>query len=157
MRSERRTKKSITPVERKKSFVKGEAPHRKRNAYKAGRKWSYYNAAMLWLLAVCLSFLTIAVFGFGVWQKDGVIMSAGLGIFFVWLITKLMFFFASKATTCPLCRASHFGNSKSVKHKKAYKIFPLSYLSTAVVTAILIRCVRCMHCGVTFDLNKTHR
>jgi hypothetical protein len=154
MRVKLKTRSSTTPVKRKKSFVNGKAPHRGRNAHRAGRKWLYYRAALMWLLALVLLVLMITAFGFGVWRKDGVMISAGIAMFVIWIIVKLMFFFASKVTTCPLCRANHFGNSKSIKHKDAYNVFPLSYSSTAVVTAILLRCIRCMHCGVTFDLIK---
>jgi hypothetical protein len=144
MRVKLKTRSSTTPVKRKKSFVNGKAPHRGRNAHRAGRKWLYYRAALMWLLALVLLVLMITAFGFGVWRKDGVMISAGIAMFVIWIIVKLMFFFASKVTTCPLCRANHFGNN----------VFPLSYSSTAVVTAILLRCIRCMHCGVTFDLIK---
>ncbi len=106
---------------------------------------------------IIVAILMVAIFGFGIWQKDRIAIFAGIAIFCVWIFMKLLFFFASKATKCPLCRANHFVSGKSVKHKKAYKIFPLSFSSTAVITAVLIRCVRCMHCGVTFDLDKKHR
>jgi len=152
-----RIRNSATPSERKKGLVKGKAPHREHNAHKVLHKWPYYRAALIWVSALGLLFLAAIVFSFGILQKDVVAIFAGIVIFIIWVFMKLLFFFASKATTCPLCRANHFANSKSNKHKNAYKIFPLSYSSTAVVTASLNRCIRCMHCGVSFDLTKKHR
>lgn len=149
-----RIRSSAAPAEKQRGLIQGKAPHREHNAHKVMRKWPYFRASLIWLVALVLLFLSIATVGFGIIEKNRLAIFAGIGLFLGWVFMKLMFFFASKATTCPLCRANHFANSKSSKHKKAYKIFLLSYASTAVFTAVLRRCVRCMHCGVTFDLNK---
>ncbi|MGJ8657368.1 MAG: hypothetical protein ACSHX6_13045 [Akkermansiaceae bacterium] len=152
-----RIRNSAAPLEKQRGLVKGKAPHREHNAHKVLRKWPYYRGALIWMVTVALLFLSLVTFGFGVLEKDRNAIFAGIALFGAWLFMKLMYFFASKTTTCPLCRANHFANSKSSKHKKAFKVFPLSYASTSVMTAVLQRCVRCMHCGVTFDLTKKHR
>ncbi len=152
-----RIRNSSAPAERQSGIIQGKAPHRLDNAHKVTRKWPYYRGALIWVSAMFLLFLALSTFIFGALEKDKNIIFLGITIFFVWIFMKLMFFFASKATTCPLCRANHYANSRSSKHKKAFKFFPFSYASTAVITAVFIRCVRCMHCGVTFDLTKKYR
>ncbi len=152
-----RIRNSVTREQKQRGLIQGKAPHREHNAHKVLRKWPYYRGVLIWISALALLFLSVAVFSFGVWQKDKQAIYAGIALFGAWVFMKLMFFFASKATTCPLCRANHFANSRSSKHKKAFKVFPFSYSSTAVITAALKRCVRCMHCGVTFDLTKKYR
>ena len=152
-----RIRHSATRDEQQKGLIKGKTPHRGHNAHKVMRKWPYYRAALIWFMAIGLLFLAIVTFIFGAWKIDKTAIFMGIAMFGAWVFLKLMFFFASKATTCPLCRANHFANSKSSKHKNAFKVFPLSYASTAVFTAMFNRCIRCMHCGVTFDLNKKYR
>lgn len=152
-----RIRNSTSHVEKQGAFIKGKAPHREHNAHKVQRKWPYFRAALIWVSSLGVLFLALATIGFGAWQKEKTPILIGIALVFLWLLLKLLFFLASKATTCPLCRANHFTNSKSSKHKNAYKIFPLTYATTAVITAVFRRCVRCMHCGVTFDLNKKYR
>ena len=145
------------PMERKGGLVKGKKPHREQNAHKVLRKWPYYRAMLIWFVCLIILLLSLAVIGYGVHLKETKIIFIGLGGLGIWLILKVVYLLACKATTCPLCRACHLVNGKSNKHKKAYKIFPFSYATTAVFTAALSMCIRCMHCGVTFDLNKKHR
>ena len=154
MPEKRRIRSSAATTKRRKGLVQGRAPHREQNAHKVLAKWPYYRAALIRLSALGLLFMAIAIFGFGIWQKDRAAIFTGIATS---VICIFMFVFASKATKCPLCRVNHFVNGKSVKHQKAYKIFPLTYSSTAVVTVALNRCLRCMHCGVSFDLTKKHR
>lgn len=152
-----RIRNSATSPEKQSGLIRGKAPHREHNAHKVLRKWPYYRAALIWFAAIGVLFLAVATFGYGIWEKDKNIIFLGIGLFAFWVFLKLMYFFACKATTCPLCRAYHLQNGRSSKHKKAYKIFPLSYSSTAILTTVFNRCVRCMHCGVTFDLTKKYR
>jgi len=152
-----RIRNSAAPTSRQGGLIQGKAPHRLDNAHKVTRKWPYYRGALIWGAAIILLFLAIATFVFGVLEKDRNMIFFGIAIFLGWVFMKLMFFFASKATTCPLCRANHYANSRSSKHTKAFKFLPFSFASTAVITAVLKRCVRCMHCGVTFDLTKKYR
>jgi len=72
----------------------------------------------------------------------------------MFLFFKLCFMVASKATPCPLCRGNHLARTRSRKHKDAYKLMLFSYSSTAALTAFFKGSVRCMHCGVTFALNR---
>ena len=138
-------------------IVSGKRPHRKHNAHRVNRKWPYIRTALLWFTCVAISIVALSTVGFGIYEKNMKIIFLGLILAAFWMILRLLCFFSGKGVTCPLCRASQLVNSKSNKHKKAYKVFPLSYASTAIVTAFFTACVRCMHCGVTFDLNKKHR
>ena len=153
----RRIRNAAAREVKPRGFIQGKAPHREHNAHKVLRKWPYFRAALLWIVAMAILFLTAATFSYGILEKQKEFIYLGIAMFGFWVFIRLMYFFACTATTCPLCHASHFTDGKSSKHRKAFKVFPLSYSSTALCTAILVRCVRCMHCGVTFDLNKKYR
>ncbi len=152
-----RTHKMQHPAPRRGGLIQGQSPHRRRNAHSVIRKWPYVRASLVWLMAMVLVLLALGIFGYGVWLKLPKVIYLAIALLVFWLFMRLMFLFAAKATRCPLCRANHMSNTQSNKHKNAYKIFPFSYASTAVLTAIFKRCIRCMHCGVTFDLNKKQR
>jgi len=152
-----RIRHSAKPVERRGGLIKGKRPHREQNAHKVLRKWPYYRAMLLWFGCLFVLIGSLSIIGYGVHLKQPRIIYIGLGCMLLWLLLKVCYLLACKTTTCPLCRASHLVNGKSNKHMKAYKIFPFSYATTAVFTAVLSMCIRCMHCGVTFDLNKKHR
>ncbi len=152
-----RIRNSANRSEKQSGLIQGKIPHREHNAHKVLRKWPYCRAVLLWFSAMGVILLALATIGYGIYEKQQQFISIGIGLFIFWLFLKLMYFLACKATTCPLCRAPHLQNGKSNKHKKAYKIFPFSYSSTAILTTLFNRCVRCMHCGVTFDLTKKYR
>ncbi len=152
-----RIRHSAKPISKRNGLMRGKRPHRKQNAHKVLRKLPYFRAILLWFTCVTILLLSIVVIGYGVYLKETKIIYLGLGGLGFWMLFKIAYLLACKVTTCPLCRAYHLVNGKSNKHIKAYKIFPFSYATTAVFTAALLRCVRCMHCGVTFDLNKKHR
>ena len=138
-------------------IISGKMPHRRHNAHRVTRKWPYIRTALLSFVCIAISIVAVATLGFGIYDKNMKIITLGLILVVAWFFMRLMCFFSGKYVTCPLCRASQLTSSKSNKHKKAYKIFPLSYATTAMMTAFFTACVRCMHCGVTFDLNKKHR
>lgn len=152
-----RIRHSAKPVESKAGLIKGKRPHREHNAHKVTRKWPYFRAMILWFACLFILLGTILVIAYGIYSKEKQFIIIGVAGGILWLFSKLLYFLACKATTCPLCRACHLVDGKSNKHKKAYKIFPFSYATTAIFTAVLTMCIRCMHCGVTFDLNKKYR
>lgn len=152
-----RIRHSAKSVDHQGGLIRGKRPHRKENAHKVLRKWPYYRAILLWFICLLVLLLSLGVIGYGVHLKTTKFIFIGLSGMGLWLFLKVLYLLACKATTCPLCRAYHLVNGKSNKHKNAYKIFPFSYATTAVFTAALSMCIRCMHCGVTFDLNKKHR
>jgi len=144
-------------IRRKKHQTRvAKAPHRGPSAHKVIRQWPYYRAALLWLAAWVTLVAAIASFVYGFWLKNNTFIYLSMGIMGSWFFLRLMYYFSAKATKCPLCRACQLVNTQAIKHKNAYKIFPFSYGSTAVLTALFKRCVRCMHCGVSFDLTKKH-
>ena len=152
-----RIRSNVTREDKRRGLIQGKPPHREHNAHKVLRKWPYYRGAILWLMALVSFLLSLLAFSFGVLEKDNLAVYSGIILIVFGVFLRLMFFLSAKGTTCPLCRANHYANSKSNKHKNAYKFFPFSYGSVAVITAVLRTCVRCMHCGVTFDLNKKVR
>lgn len=55
---------------------------------------------------------------------------------------------------CPLCKCTPFLDNLAHKHEHAYRIKPLNYGTTAILTTILFQRWRCMYCGTPFDLLK---
>ena len=152
-----RIRHKANSTERRGGLIQGSKPHRERNAHKVNRKKPYFRAMFIWLCCTLIIFLAIATLAFGINQKNMKFVYMGITLVGLWIFMRVVYLLACKATTCPLCRAPHLVNGKSHKHKKAYKIFPFSYATTAIFTATLSMCIRCMHCGVTFDLNKKNR
>jgi len=152
-----RIRHSAKPVGQQGGLIQGKRPHRLQNAHKVLLKWPYFRSILLWISCSILLFLSLSVIVYGVYLMQTKIIYLGLAGIAFWLMFKTFFYLSCKGTICPLCRASHLICGKSSKHAKAYKVFPFSYVSTAIFTAALTMCVRCMHCGVTFDLNKKHR
>jgi len=149
-----RVRHSPKPVKQSGFLVKGKRPHRKQNAHKVLRKWPYYRSFFLLLCCFFIAAMSLLVVGYGVYQKNTKIIYMGLCGAGLWFIFRIALYLSSKAVSCPLCRACQLVSSKSNKHKNAFKIFPFSYATVSIITGALMRCVRCMHCGVTFDLNK---
>jgi len=141
----------------KQGVMKGKKPHRLRNAHSVLATFPYIKAILLWMLSVVVFWAAIGLFGYGIYKESTKIIVIGLAVFGFWLVLKLGLHLACKATTCPLCRAYHYVGGRSSKHIKAYRIWPFSYSTTAILTSIFRRCVRCMHCGVTFDITKRNR
>ncbi len=138
-------------------LIVGKKPHRMHNAHKVNAKWPYIRAAFLWFTCIAVMLLALTTLGYGIIEKQMKIIYLGIALIGLWLVFKTLCYFACKSVTCPLCRSSHLVTGKSSKHKKAYKVFPFSYASTAIITGFFLSCIRCMHCGVTFDLNKKNR
>lgn len=138
-------------------FSRGRVPHSHSNAHSVTSVWPYTRACIYWLLAHSFMCASLGSIGYGIWKDEKNFMIYGVVGVVLCLLLKLCLYLACKATPCPLCRANHLANSRSNKHKDAYKIFLLSYGASAVVTALFIGCVRCMHCGVSFTLKRSHK
>ncbi|MBK1790664.1 hypothetical protein [Persicirhabdus sediminis] len=70
--------------------------------------------------------------------------------FAFWLLSNI----SSRSATCPLCRGKCLASSKASKHKKAYRLKPLSYAQTTALSIVFTNKWRCMHCGSVYDLKK---
>lgn len=135
----------------------GRAPHGGSNAHFVRRTWPYTRAFLYWLLANVALLGGLGVIGYGLFIDEKQWVIYGVAGAFAGLLNRLFFMLASKATPCPLCRSNHLANSHSSKHKDAYKLFPFSFGGSAVMTAFFRRCVRCMHCGVSFKIKTRKR
>ena len=67
-----------------------------------------------------------------------------------WLISYMK----RRRALCPLCKSTPFLDNLAHKHEHAYRIRPLNYGTTAILTTILFQRWRCMYCGTPFDLLK---
>jgi hypothetical protein len=68
----------------------------------------------------------------------------------LWMISFLM----RRRCPCPLCLGTPFVDSSSVRHRKAVRIFPLTYGTSNVIRALVRQHFRCQCCGTPFDLLK---
>lgn len=141
----------------KRGFVIGKKPHRKSNAHSVRSRYPYVKAVLIWLLSIVVFVSAIGTLGYGFYEKDSKIMVLGVGLFGGWLFTKLVYYLACKNITCPLCRGRHLIEGRSSKHTHAYKGWPFSYATTTILCVIFVRSIRCMHCGVTFDLTRKYK
>ncbi len=138
-------------------FSSGSRPHKGSSAHFVRHTWPYTRACLYWLLSIFLMFGGLGAVAYGLFKDEKEWMAYGVAAAAACLVVKLCFILASKATPCPLCRSNHLANSHSSKHKNAYKVFLFSYGGSAVMTTFFRRCVRCMHCGVTFKIKMRKR
>lgn len=59
-----------------------------------------------------------------------------------------------RGALCPLCRSTPFLDNLAHKHELAYRLRPLNYGTTAILSTILTQSWICMHCGTAYDLFK---
>lgn len=69
-------------------------------------------------------------------------------------ILWLFSFFKRRGCHCPLCKGTPFLDSGALRHKKAFRFYPLNYGSSNVIRALIRQHFRCQYCGTPFDLLK---
>jgi hypothetical protein len=79
---------------------------------------------------------------------------AGLGIF---VLARFSVFMLSSALNCPLCHGPVMHERRCRKHEHAFRLWPLSYRASAVVSLIFTAGFRCMYCGTAWRLRRTSR
>jgi uncharacterized membrane protein (DUF485 family) len=82
------------------------------------------------------------------------ILIACLGIS---LVTWLISYVKRRGALCPFCKSTPFADNLARKHEKAFRLRPLNYGTTAILTALFLQRWRCMYCGISFDLRKTQK
>lgn len=69
-------------------------------------------------------------------------------------LTWLIAFFKRRSARCPLCKGTPFLDTRALTHRKAVRIFPLNFGTTAIVSCLFTQRFRCMYCGSRYDLLK---
>ncbi|MEP4076622.1 hypothetical protein [Haloferula sp.] len=79
--------------------------------------------------------------------KIGFIVAIG-----IFALSWLIGYFRRASAKCPLCKGTPLLDSAASKHKKAYRLRPLNYGTTAQISLLMGHRFRCMYCGTGFDL-----
>ncbi|MCX6857656.1 MAG: hypothetical protein NTV80_22450 [Verrucomicrobia bacterium] len=133
-----------------------EAP-RTRSARGYHRPGRLLQVAILLTLAFfgSLAFLTGAA-GLALTNEPmwGWLALGGLGTF---TLCRVAVFVLSKTLTCPLCHGTVMHEKRCHKHANAFRIWPLSYRASAVISILFTAGFRCMYCGTPWKLQRTSR
>jgi hypothetical protein len=69
---------------------------------------------------------------------------------FSWLVS----FIKRRSVRCPLCKGTPLYDSGAVKNARAYRLPPLNYGNTAVLSILFLNRFRCMYCSTSYDMLK---
>lgn len=78
----------------------------------------------------------------------------GLGLF---AIARGIVFIIGDALTCPLCHGTVMRERRCHKHADAFRIWPLSHRTSAVISLLTTLGFRCMYCGTAYRLGRRGR
>jgi predicted RNA-binding Zn-ribbon protein involved in translation (DUF1610 family) len=113
--------------------------------------------ALLLLLAF-LSFLAVIAGVAMMFVTDvrewGWLALAGLGLF---ALSRAAVFMLASALNCPLCHGTVMHEKRCRKHDDAFRLWPLSYRASAVLSLLFTASFRCMYCGTAWRLRRTTR
>lgn len=70
------------------------------------------------------------------------------------VVSWLFSFVRRRSVRCPLCKGTPLYDSGAVKHAKAYRLPPLNYGNTAVLSILFLGRFRCMYCSTPYDVLK---
>jgi hypothetical protein len=133
-----------------------EAP-RERRVRHFPRSWRLFIIAVLMLAA----FVGALVFLVGL---TGLLMTqdrywgwlALCGLAWVALTRGIVFIFGD-GLNCPLCHGAVMREQPCHKHAHAFRIWPLSHRTSAVISLLTTLSFRCMYCGTAYRLGKRSR
>ena len=111
--------------------------------------------ALLLLLALigCLASLA----GVGTMMPTGLrewhwLALAGLGVF---AASRVAVFALAAALNCPLCHGTVMNEKRCRKHDNAFRLWPLTYRASAVISLLFTGTFRRMYCGTQWRLKRT--
>lgn len=81
----------------------------------------------------------------------GVLALAGLGTF---AFSRVVVFLLADSLNCPLCHGAVMKERRCRKHDDAFRIWPLSYRASAVISLLITFGFRCMYCGTSYRLGR---
>lgn len=80
-----------------------------------------------------------------------------LGGLAVFAVARFLAFLLSEALTCPLCHGTVMRERSCRKHDDAFRLRPLSYRASAVLSVLTRGTFRCMYCGTLWRLGRKRR
>ena len=100
------------------------------------------------LVAVAAGLVLFLVRGdtFAAFFLAGAVGASGL----TWLIA----FLKRRAARCPLCKGTPLLDTGALTHRKAVRLLPLNYGTTAILSGLFTQRFRCMYCASRYDLLK---
>ncbi len=105
-------------------------------------------AAFLGFLAFVVGVIGMAATQARVW---GVPALAGLGTF---AFSRGVVFLLADSLNCPLCHGAVMKERRCRKHQDAFRLWPLSYRASAVLSLLVTFGFRCMYCGTSYRLGR---
>lgn len=109
-------------------------------------------------LMLALSWAGVAVFlfsGFRLLQTDDIAQGwLALGGLAGFALGSLGSFILGRHVNCTLCHGPMLHEKRCHKHADAFRLTPLSYRSSTVVSLLSTGTFRCMYCGTPFRLKK---
>jgi hypothetical protein len=112
-------------------------------------------SALLFICAHYLSLVAVAAAAFlVVLREDDFAVHLLAGAAGLAGVTWLVAFLKRRGTRCPLCKGTPFLDSGALTHRRAFRLFPLNYGTTAILSCIFFQRFRCMYCGNRYDLLK---
>ncbi len=87
-------------------------------------------------------------------REWGWLALAGLGVF---AVSRVAVFALAAALNCPLCHGTVMNEKRCRKHDNAFRLWPLSYRASAVISLLFTGTFRCMYCGTQWRLKRTSR
>jgi hypothetical protein len=73
---------------------------------------------------------------------------------FLFAFGRVLSFILSRHLNCTLCHGPVLHEKRCHKHPDAYRVAPLSYRSSTVVSMLSKGVFRCMYCGTPYRLKK---
>ncbi len=105
-----------------------------------------------------LSWLGLGLFMAGavcMWRTGGSLEGwVALGGLLLFALGRMAGFVLGRHLNCVLCHGSVLHEKRCHKHAEAFRITPLSYRTSAVVSLMCTGGFRCMYCGTPYRLRK---
>ncbi len=127
------------------------------------RARGYHRPGRLLLVALLLVLAFAGAVGF-IWSVAAMLLTdvrewgwlalAGLGVF---ALARISVFVLASALNCPLCHGTVMHEKRCHKHADAFRLRPLSYRASAVLSLLFTGCFHCMYCGTLWRLRRTSR
>jgi hypothetical protein len=80
-----------------------------------------------------------------------------LGCLAGFALARALVFVLADALTCPLCHGTVMKERRCRKHDDAFRLWPLSYRASAVLSVLGRGMFRCMYCGTLWRLGRKRR
>ncbi|MEM1083207.1 MAG: hypothetical protein AAGI48_03725 [Verrucomicrobiota bacterium] len=128
-------------------------PKRSADGYRSLPHKRPFLGAAFFALIHYLALISTITLGYILIQAEGWKLSTGFIISVsVLALSWLIGYFKRRSARCPLCKGTPLLDTAASKHRKSYRLAPLNYGTTALLSLMLSHRFRCMYCGTGFDL-----